>query len=346
MRTSTLRDARAAITAAGRRATSPLAYQRAVAAQLHRVVPFDLWCGLTTDPLTGSPTGGYHDEGLPAPRLPRLVEIENGPQQDFIAFRALAAGEGPVQTLAAATEGDPARSQRYRDVLEPSGVRHEMRAVFQDMGGAWGAISLMRGSDTRDFTRADVRLLQSLSRTLADGVRRSTVLSEHSNPSDNGPGLLLCTVGTTITVDHASSAAREWLAEIDDGVTNHLPYAVAALVHAAHQHASNGRTRRVRMRTRAGRWLTLHAERLGMMSVSVIVEPARPGDLVELLADAYRLSDRERQVAALATRGATNTEIATALHLSPYTVSDHFKSLFAKTGTNSRTALAARLSIG
>ena len=99
-------DVRAAIADAGRRAVKPLALERDVVRQLTHVVPFDLWCGLTTDPATGQPTGGYHDEGLPPTRMPRLLEIENAATPDFLALSTLARPRGRVRTLAEATGGD------------------------------------------------------------------------------------------------------------------------------------------------------------------------------------------------------------------------------------------------
>jgi DNA-binding CsgD family transcriptional regulator len=42
-------------------------------------------------------------------------------------------------------------------------------------------------------------------------------------------------------------------------------------------------------------------------------------------------------------RGLSTTEIADQLHLSAYTVQDHLKSIFDKSGTSSRGELVSRL---
>ena len=42
-------------------------------------------------------------------------------------------------------------------------------------------------------------------------------------------------------------------------------------------------------------------------------------------------------------RGDSTHAIAQSLHLSPYTVQDHFKSIFAKLGVSSRREVASRL---
>ncbi|MFC3995259.1 AAA family ATPase [Nocardiopsis sediminis] len=55
------------------------------------------------------------------------------------------------------------------------------------------------------------------------------------------------------------------------------------------------------------------------------------------------LTPRESEVAALASRGRTNREIADALVISEHTVETHLSRVYAKLGVSSRTALAAHL---
>lgn len=89
--------------------------------------------------------------------------------------------------------------------------------------------------------------------------------------------------------------------------------------------------------------MTLHAEMLDPTIVSVILTASDPYEVAALLADACRLTARERDVVALAVRGHSNIEIARELWLSPYTVQDHLKNAFDKTGVSNRTELAAKL---
>ena len=77
--------------------------------------------------------------------------------------------------------------------------------------------------------------------------------------------------------------------------------------------------------------------------VAVILEPARAAELAPLIADAYGLTGRERRITELVTKGRSTREISTTLHLSEYTVQDHLKSIFEKTGTGSRGELVAHL---
>jgi DNA-binding CsgD family transcriptional regulator len=93
-------------------------------------------------------------------------------------------------------------------------------------------------------------------------------------------------------------------------------------------------------------WITLHAslpEGRADGRVAVVLERAASPEATALRLEAYGVTAREREIAALLAQGLTNPEIADALVLSPYTVQDHVKSLFEKTGVSSRQELVARV---
>jgi DNA-binding CsgD family transcriptional regulator len=77
--------------------------------------------------------------------------------------------------------------------------------------------------------------------------------------------------------------------------------------------------------------------------VTVLLEAARPAELAATIADTYGFTPRERAITALVARGLPTTEIAHQLQLSAFTVQDHLKAIFAKSGTSSRGELVSRL---
>jgi DNA-binding NarL/FixJ family response regulator len=99
--------------------------------------------------------------------------------------------------------------------------------------------------------------------------------------------------------------------------------------------APRSRFRPARCRSRPGssRWQTRDSR----------TEEAQPRELAPLIADAYGFSDRERRVTELVAQGLPTNDIGQRLHVSTYTVHDHLKSIFDKTGAGSQGELVARL---
>jgi DNA-binding NarL/FixJ family response regulator len=79
------------------------------------------------------------------------------------------------------------------------------------------------------------------------------------------------------------------------------------------------------------------------MRVAIVIERAAGPRATALRLETYGVTAREREVAALLAQGLSNAEIAAAMVVSPYTVQDHVKSLFEKTGVSSRRELVARI---
>ena len=70
-------------------------------------------------------------------------------------------------------------------------------------------------------------------------------------------------------------------------------------------------------------------------------ELTRYGDVVEeIMTTEHSLSVREESIAQYAAMGLTNKQIAEKLNISPFTVQNHLKNIFEKTGLDSRIKLA------
>ncbi len=81
----------------------------------------------------------------------------------------------------------------------------------------------------------------------------------------------------------------------------------------------------------------------GATGIGIIVEGAQPVTLSAVIAGAYGLTPREREITALAARGHSTRQIATTLGISPFTVQDHLKAVFGKIGVRSRAELVVTL---
>jgi DNA-binding NarL/FixJ family response regulator len=132
-----------------------------------------------------------------------------------------------------------------------------------------------------------------------------------------------------------------------------LPVVVRAIAGRARRAAAGdgASAARARLRTRTGRWVLVQGSVLdgdggagpAVSRVAVLVEPARAPELAPLIAAAHGFTERERLVTELVAQGFSSRAIADRLHLSAYTVQDHLKAIFEKSGTGSRGELVARL---
>jgi DNA-binding CsgD family transcriptional regulator len=300
-------------------------------------VPFDGVCVVTMDPATLLPTGEVVENGLPESAQVRMAEIETA-GDDVNNFRALAGSGEPSASLSAATGGDLDRSVQHRELKRPNGFGDELRAVLVDDGATWGGLTLLRTSDRGPFSAGETALVGSLSRYLAEGVRRATLMSALAGQrvKDIGSaGLLLLAPDNSIL--RADAAAERWLDELDAAS---VPSLVAAVAMRARDDSN---VARVRVRTVSGTWLLIRGSLLGDEETAVTIEPLRPHELAPLIADAYGLTGRERAVTQLVAQGLPTNAIAARLDISPWTVQDHLKAVFEKLGVSSRGEVVARV---
>lgn len=316
---------------------------------LRGAVGFERWCWPLTDPLSGLSLGGIGEVDFWA-KLPRLLALET--HGDLTGKPQLVVGRQAAVALSAATGGDLARSRRWRECLDPYGIGDELMAACRDRNGCWASVELMRDAGDAPFDERDALLLHELAPTLGRLVRRSL----RQGWGAGGPGTPrppvtlildagLRTVGWTAPLGERLAG----LPLIDaEGGGEPLPTAVYEI--AARSLAPPGTAvelpNRVRVPTGEGDWAViegapLRGEEAGR--VAITVRDAGAGEILDLLCRAHDLSARERQLTELLCAGLATKQLAEALWISSYTVQDHLKSIFAKTGVRSRRELVARL---
>ncbi len=318
---------------------------------IQALVPFDCAWWATADPATLLFTGGV-SEDIPEKATPLFLANEIL-GEDVNKFSGLAQGASPVNTLYAATQGRPERSPRFRDILQPFGMGDEMRIALRESGLTWGFICMHRTSNATPFSAAEMALLGGLGPHLAGGLRNALLLERKtSGPGHETPGVV--TLSDDLDIVHTTPNAEVWLEEMADWPAGAVPAQAVTSVAARLLVQERGETPgpllaspRVRIRTRAGRWLTLHALRLSSAErggqIAVVIEPARPEEMAPLLLSAYALTERERGIAQYVLRGMSNKAIAGALSVSPLTVQQHLKAIFEKIGVHSRGELTGRV---
>jgi DNA-binding CsgD family transcriptional regulator len=341
----------------GGRGLSRPEYFAELAPRLRRTLPSDATCWHTLDPQTRLLTsdeprelveiGIYTEETVAA--AGEVIVRSEYLQEDRNGFAELAGRRVPVGILAEATRGKPERSARYRDLLEPSGIPHEMRAAFVLRGRVWGAVHVARRESSGAFTRGDADVLAQVAPAIAAGIRGSLRFDAARRiEGPEAPGLIV--LDEAGEVELVTPPALPLLATVAgqgvDTENGELPSPVIALASFVRNQdpASAGHGNVVTVPGRDG-WITLHASRPDPSGerVAIVIEVASGPRVATVRLEAHGATAREREVATLIARGLGNGEIAETLVLSPHTVNDHVKSLFEKLGVASRQELVARV---
>lgn len=313
-----------------------------------RSMPHDGCCWMTFDPATLLPTSHIPYRSIPPEQVARLAQNEYA-EEDVNKFAALWRRTPNVGNLSAATNGVRDQSIRYRVLLEPNGFENELRGVFSHDAACWGGAAFYRSNDMPDFTIEEALSLASISELMADGIRRAALTQAVAivDPID-APGLIL--VDAEGEVEAMNPPAKAWLDEllVTAERPTELPSTIHALVERTRHSAgvSQPIPTQVRARTRSGQWVVIHGslvEGVADGRVAVIFEQARAPQLAPLIAAAYGLTARERDIAALVIQGLSTKEIADQLSLSPHTVQDHLKATFNKVGVRSRRELVTQV---
>ena len=330
-----------------RREITALAVAGAGVGELHaaaislveRAVPTELTCWATLDPetlmITAMISGATR---IDAEYEPRLAEAEYAWEEPH-AFAALARRRQQTARLSDLSGRDLARSRRYHHIWRPLGLDRELRVLFPDAGSWWGAAGLVRAG--QDFTARETEFLAAVAPAVG-GATRLAVRAEAIRAGTGRPAIVV--LGDDGRLRGMTPAARDWRDGVEELTPGRFLVMMRVLAQAARTSPSGGC--HGRLRDARGRWAQLEASPLigsAQGQIAITIEPTSGERLVVLLLAAYGLSAREREVSRQVLAGHSTTEIADRLVISPHTVQDHLKSVFAKTGVRSRGELIARL---
>jgi DNA-binding CsgD family transcriptional regulator len=344
------------VAALGARGLSREEFFAELSPRLRRALPNDASCWHTLDPqtrlLTSDQSQDLVDRGIyTAETVGAAGEViirSEYLKVDPNGFAELATRRVPVGILAVATRGKPERTARYREVLEPSGIPHELRGAFVLRGRVWGAVHIARREASGPFTQRDADALAQIAPLIAEGIRASLRFDAARRVSGpEAPGLIV--LGPTDEVELLTAPAVPLLSVLGgrefDPDRGELPASVQAL--AAFVRNQSAAVEGGNVVTAPGKegWVTLHGSRPDPAGgrVAIVIEAATGPRAATVRLEAHGATAREREVATLIAQGLSNSEMAELLVVSPHTVRDHVKSLFEKLGVGSRQELVARV---
>ncbi len=310
-------------------------YRAEVLAGLRAALGFDWFAWVATDPATS--VGVDPLASVPDLReLPRIVRLRYGtPVNRWTGLDGAAAlGERREDSLV------------WREALRDHGVADVASVVLRDAFGTWGFLERW---SSRVFDADDVARLAELAPRLTGVQRRqqAQLFDELTADPAAPPGAAVLLLDDELEVvgqTSASGVLLEMLLPRADGFAP-VPacaYNVAAQL-LAREAGIDDHGAMARVHLADGVWLTLRASRVSPGNViAVAIERSSPAERLDVFARSHGLSARERELLSHLAQGHDTREVAASMFLSPHTVQDHLKSVFAKTGTRSRRLLLAR----
>lgn len=316
----------------GDEAADSRAFRSALLGRLRSVIQFDWYVWVLTDPCTTVGTD-------PFAQVPDLAELPRMVRLKYLTALNRWTGLDPVAVL-----GDRADESRLlREVQSGHGVVDVASVVFRDRFGCWGFLDLW---STRAYAADDVALLRDLASPVTSALRLAQARTFAEVPSAEvpGPGPVVMLLTDDLRVTGQTAASEEWLRILLPRPDGSAPvpasaYNVAAQLLAREQGVDE-HDAVARVHLSEGFWVTLRASRVSPGdTIAVTIEPTAADDRLDVFARATGLSDRERELLRHLARGADTRETAAHMFVSPLTVQDHLKSIFAKTGTRNRRML-------
>jgi DNA-binding CsgD family transcriptional regulator len=314
--------------------TDSRSYRAEVLAAVRDAVGFDWFAWVGTDPATAvgvDPLASVPD----LRQLPGIVRLRyQTPVNRWTSLDGVAAlGDRVADSLV------------WREALRDHGVADVASVVFRDAFGTWGFLELW---STRAYDADDLALLADLAPRLTAVQRHQQgLLFEAFATQPAAPGAAVLLLDDDLEVVGQTAASDALLAILlprPDGFTP-VPacaYNVAAQL-LARETGVDDHEAMARVHLADGVWLTLRASRVSPGNViAVAIERSTPAERLDVFSRACGLSPRECELLSHLTEGRDTREVAALMYLSPHTVQDHLKSIFAKTGTRSRRLLLAR----
>lgn len=305
-----------------------------------RDVGTELTCWATLDPETLVISAMVSGETRVPPRFEPLLADAEYSAEEPNTFAAMARSRKPLARLSDLPQHDQQRSARYTNVWRPLGVNQELRILFTSDGSCWGAAGMVRTGG--DFSDREVEYLTSVAPTVAAATRLAvrTELASHTW----GPRPAIVVLNSGGELRSITPEARQWQERLNEFAPDRFAVMMRIMAHGLRSKPSEGF--RATIRDGQGQWALMEASPLDGDEedrIAVSISPATGSWLTGMLIAAYGLSPRERAVCNEVLAGAPTRHIAKHLAVTPNTVQDHLKSVFAKTGVTSRGELVARL---
>ncbi|MEW4150285.1 helix-turn-helix transcriptional regulator [Bacillus thuringiensis] len=313
---------------------------------IRKVIDFDAACFTTIDPISFLSTGAFTDESVE--KIHPQLFMNEFLEDDFNKFKCLTEHSPHVASLSMATNGEKKKSSRYRNILKPANFGDELRGVCMSKGKCYGHLSLFRGSTSPAFHIDDCKYLATIVPIAGEALKKAVPIP-FSEEKVIGTGTII--VSEEFNVLYWNQDGSEWLSNLrkyEQLNIKEIPRPIRAVCSRVKANEYNvgcmNREEKVCLPLAYGHFLIIRASKLEHTSsfqdgYIVLFERARPEEIFPLIMETYSFTMREKQVIRKILTGMSTKELAQEFCISIYTVQDHLKSIFEKTGVSSRNEL-------
>jgi DNA-binding CsgD family transcriptional regulator len=218
------------------------------------------------------------------------------------------------------------QSLMYRRVWAPLGMRDQIRLLVYRGGRFVGWVGAVRGENDPLFGETERAALQPLVGSIAAALTAADAAQTRGGDWGASADLVVRPDGA---IEYANGNLRAWLAR------RARRDRVAALIRQADRGHAEGRTF---VDGAQARWTRPQGAQGGTRYLLHLSWP----EPVQLAPEA-ELTEMQREVAELASSGATLREIGDALGITRHTARSHLRACYRHFGVNARTDLAKRL---
>jgi DNA-binding CsgD family transcriptional regulator len=279
-----------------------------------------------------------------------------------LSFRELVLFGRPTGNLRVWWERGFERSATYAAVFEPYGFRWFLDGVVRDAMRPYGCLALIRRHDEPDFSAGEEELLAQVLPYVAHGMRGEATRPSRFVRAAGRSALILCDEGGTV-LEWSDLAHQLAVFALVDQIN--LDAAVAGDDFSAMQTVLRDIAVELRERIDAGapgtglpalvrrngwgefvfRGYRLSGPGGSSQRLGVLIEQLMPFEahLLERV-NATSLTTRQKEIALLSAKGTPNADIARRLNITPQTLKDYFKAIYARLEINSHQQLVERLS--
>jgi DNA-binding CsgD family transcriptional regulator len=331
-----------------------------VASQLRALMPAAC-CQFTWSSESGRITNFWCDSFMPRRTAWIILNHRRYEADAGVTFRDLVLFGEPTGNLRAWWTSGFDRSATYAAVFEPYGFKWFLDGIVRDAQRPYGALALIRRRDEPDFSAAEEALVGRLLPYLAHALRVDAARPSRFVRTGRS-GLVVCSdagevlewseaahrLAVFALVDQINLDARVGSGDFDE--------ARAALRGIARELASrlgggdDGAELPAIVRRNGWGEFVLRGYRLqddggSTARIGILIEQLVPieSQLLERV-NRTALTTRQKEIAMLSAKGLANAQIARQLNISPHTLKEYFKDIYARLEINSQRQLVERLS--